>query len=338
MLLQSLSGQSNHTNSTLSPQTGWQCKLSSLFVTACLFLFILTSCTQVPASSTALPGLLGEVMRRGTLVIATDPEYPPQSELLTNEPRAQQTLCAANEYTSNQMRGFDVDTAVEIAKRLGVEPCFVIPPWSQIVSGSWNDRWDISIGSMAITTERMQSLYFTQPYTSGAAVVFVHKDNQTYQKAADLSGKRIGVCAGCAYEYYLQGILVIPGQKIQYQIQNPSIIGYDTDTTALSDLAIGDGARLDAVLTDPDTGKLAISEGLAVRQLEEPIYRDYVAAAIDKKSSADPIPFVKEITRIIAQMHADGFLKTLTIQYYQGDYATPASQYDIIALKQYPTP
>ena len=308
-----------------------------------LLLILAAGCAAAPAAApaqpTTIPGKLGDVLRRGTLIIATDYDYAPQSELLADVPRLASTRCAANEYTANQVRGSDVDVAVEIARRLGVEPCFVTPPWSQIISGSWNDRWDVSVGSMAITTERMQLLYFTQPYTTGAAVVFVHQDNQPFQKPSDLSGKRIGACAGCAYEYYLKHTLVIPGVNMDYQIKDPIIAGYDTDTSALQDLAKGDGVVLDAVLTDPDTGRIAIEEdGLPIKQLGEPVYRDYVAAAVDKKSSSDPLPLVIRISQIIQEMHQDGFLNQLMQRVYHGDFASPAASYDLNALGQYQMP
>lgn len=309
------------------------------FMLVCFTSMILVGCSLSPApTSTPLPGKLGEILRRGTLIVATDPEYPPQSELVADIPRMQETRCASNEYTGNQLRGSDIEIAVEIANRLGVEPCFVVPPWSQIVSGSWNDRWDLSIGSMAITSERMEALYFTQPYTTGAAVLFVHKDNTSYTKPADLSGKRVGVCAGCAYEYYLNHTLVIPGVQMEYLIENATAVGFDTDTTALASLAKGDGIELDAVLTDPDTGAQAIAEGMPLKILGEPVYRDFVAAAIDKKSSADPLPFVKKITELILQMHKDGFLSALALKFYAGDFASPASQFDINGLGQYTYP
>jgi polar amino acid transport system substrate-binding protein len=301
-------------------------------------LFLLAACTSAPATPTQDPGQLGAILRRGTLVIATDPAYPPQSELVAGEPRAANTKCAVTEYTANQLEGFDVDVATEIASRLGVEACFVTPTWSQIISGNWNDRWDMNVGSMVITDERMQALYFSQPYTTGSAVIFVHQDNQNYQEPADLSGKRIGLCAGCAYEAYLNGSLVIPGQEIDFVIQDATAIGYDTDTSALGDLALGDGVRLDGVLTDPDTGRTAIEQGLPIRQLAKPAYYDYVAAAIDKHNSKDPLTFVQKVIEIIQQMHADGALKRLSEQYYQGDFTQAAASYDIYALGQAPEP
>jgi polar amino acid transport system substrate-binding protein len=314
-------------------------KLFALIVLIALTL--LTACSphaDQKASPTQSPGDLGAVVKSGVLVIATDADYAPQSQLKKDEPRAANTRCDMTQYTANQFAGFDIDVAVEIARRLGVEPCFVTPTWSQIVAGNWGDRWDISVGSMVITPERMQNLYFTQPYASGEAALFVYKDNQTFKQPADLSGKKVGVCAGCAYESYLKGNLVIPGEKIDYVIKNATVFGYDTDTSALADLAAGDGARLDGVIADPATGKVAIQDGMPIKRLGGPLYLDYDAAAVDKQSSNDSIPLVRKVTEIIQEMHRDGTLLKLSLSYYSADTTTAAAQFDVHALNQFPQP
>ena len=303
-------------------------------------LILLPACIPLTGAAGADPAdlrnLLNTVQRNGILVIATDNNYPPQSQFNPEAVRLERTHCSLTHYTANQMVGFDIDVGVEVARRLGVEPCFVTPAWSQLVGGNWGGRWDISVGSMAITSERMQALFFTQPYTSGAAVIFVHQDNETIRAPGDLTGKRVGVCTGCAYEAYLDRTLEIPGVKIQFKIQNAAIVGYDTDTSALDDLALGDGVHLDAVMTDPDTGELAIQDGLPIRQVGEIVYHDYVAIAIDKSSNSDPLPLVMAITEVIDAMHQDGTLRRLSEHYYQGDFTSLAAAFDFAMLNQQP--
>ena len=304
-----------------------------------LVLVLVAACGPAPAipvATTGPTGSLAAILQRGTLVVATEADYAPQSELKRGEARAQETRCAPNQRTENQFQGFDIDVAREVARRLGVELCLVTPRWTQVVSGNWDGLWDVSIGSMVITPERMQVLYFSQPYTSGAAVLFVHQDNKAALEPGSLSGKRIGVCAGCAYEAYLEHTLVVPTQQIDFAIDDPIIVGYDTDTSALLDLAAGDGVRLDAVLTDPDTGRSAIQDGLPIKRLGGPLYYDFVAAAVDRSSHLDPVPLVKRVTEIIQEMHADGTLARLSKQYYGADWAQYAAQFDIEALEQYP--
>jgi polar amino acid transport system substrate-binding protein len=298
---------------------------------------VLTACGGgAPPPPTPVADKLSEIAARGRLIVSSETAYPPQAELIPGAARASDTRCASAEYTANQLAGFDIDVAVEIARRLGVEACFVAPTWQQVVAGSWGDRWDINVGSMVITPERMEVLYFTQPYAAGDAVFFVHEDNKTFAQPSDLSDKRIGLCAGCAYESYLKGSLTIPGRKIDYIVKDAQVIGYDTDTSALQDLAAGDGVHLDAVLTDPNTGQSAVQDGLPVKQLGDSVYHDYVSAAIDKKSGKDPVSFVRRVTEIVQQMHQDDTLLKLSQRYYGQDTTTAAAQFDIDALHQLP--
>lgn len=298
----------------------------------------LTSCTG--ALSTTKPvsssDLLEKILARGTLVVATDPAYPPQSELIEGATRAPNSKCAPTEYTADELTGFDVETAMEIARRLGVEPCFVTPPWTQLTAGNWDGRWDISVGSMAITPDRMEMLYFTQPYYATPAALFVHQDNTIYTEPAELSGKRVGGCTNCTYEAYLQGTLVIPGVEMNYVINDADIIGYDVDLPALEDLALGDGVVLDAVLVAQPTGLQAIENGLPIKQLGSPVFFEYLAAATDKKSSLDPVAFVQKVSEIIQNMHQDGTLLRFSQQYYREDFTTTASQFDISGVSQIP--
>jgi polar amino acid transport system substrate-binding protein len=292
-----------------------------------------------PAAEEAAPAaaqdLLQVVMDRGVLRIATDPAYPPQSELVADATRPADTKCSSNERTANEFAGFDIDVAVEIANRLGLEPCFVTPDWTLITGGSWADRWDLSIGSMTITPERMRALYFTQPYYTTPAQFFVHESNTSFTKPEDLSGKRIGVCAGCTYEFYLDHSLSIPGETIDFLVSDADVVGYDTDTSALQDLALGDGVRLDAVLTALPTGMEAINNGMPMKPLGDPVFFEYLAGAVDKHFSVDPIPFVKKVTEVINEMHADGTLKELSMKYYNADLASAAADFDWEALDQF---
>jgi polar amino acid transport system substrate-binding protein len=304
--------------------------LSALLIAS----MFLASCSGLPGAAPA--DKLGEITSRGTIVLSTDPGYPPQSQLVENATRAANTKCTSDQHTANELSGFDIDTAVEIAKRLGVEACFVTPSWDLITGGNWSDRWDLSIGSMTITPDRTKKLYFTQPYYTTPASFFVHKDNTTFTQPSDLSGKKVGGCTACTYEYYLDKTLVIPGETINFVVNDAQFTGYDTDQPALQDLALGDGVRLDAVLTAWPTGLGMIQNGLPIKQLGDPVYFEYLAGAIDKASSKDPVAFTKKVTEIIQQMHQDGTLQKLSQKYYGIDLASAAAKYDINALNQFP--
>jgi polar amino acid transport system substrate-binding protein len=278
---------------------------------------------------------LEEILARGTLIVSTDPAYPPQSQLVEGGARAENTKCASDQHTASELTGFDVDVAVAIAEKLGVEACFVTPDWTLITGGNWANRWDISVGSMTITPERMTKLYFTQPYYTTPAAFFVYADNTSYTQPSDLSGMKIGACTGCTYDAFLAGTLQIPGETFDYVVANPEFVGYETDLNALQDLSLGDGTRLDAVLTAQPTGAGVIADGFPLKQLGEPVFFEYLGAAIDIASTPDPVPFVQKVTEIILELHADGTLLQLSNKYYGLDLTTAAGLFDWEMLDQF---
>lgn len=300
-------------------------------------LILASSCTSSREGMTNPPeDKLAEIQARGTLVIATDADYLPQSRLLRGVLAPSGTKCEPMQYTANQMTGFDVAVAVELARRLKVEPCFVTPPWSQLVAGNWGDNWDIHVGSVAITKERMKSLYFSQPYYATPTVILVHKDDFRFKSAEDLSGKRIGVCAGCTFEAYLKGTLSLPGQSLEYRIRNARIFAYQNEEPAIDDLAIGNEIKLDAVITILPKAREAIQAGEAVKLMDEVLSFEYAAVGLDRSGSRDPTRLLNQITVFIQEMHRTGLLKELSLQYQGVDLTQEAAGFDLASLEQVP--
>jgi polar amino acid transport system substrate-binding protein len=261
-------------------------------------------------SQAGAEGLLADVMERGTLRVSTDPAYPPQSFL--NE--------------QGEMEGFDIDVATEIANRLGVEVAWETPAWDTIIAGNWAGRWDLSVGSMTVTPEREEVLHFTPAYYYTPAAVAVHDDNSTVSDLeSDLDGKRIGVCGGCTYEFYLDGSLEIPGEEIDFVIDDAEIKPYDTDSSAIQDLALGDGVRLDAAISALPTLQEAEKKGKPIKIVGDPVFYEPLAAAVDREAPSDPQPFVDRISEIIHEMHADGTLSELSMKWYGVDLTKKAS-------------
>ena len=265
-----------------------------------------TAVAEPTAAAAAGGDLLAEVKQRGKLLIATDANYKPQSF----------------KNPDGSFEGFDVDVGREVAKRLGVEAEFVDVNFDIVTAGSWNGRWDINVGSMTITPERKQSLYFSGPYYYTPASFVVHKDSKI-ASIDDLAGKNVGVGAATTYLDYLQGKLTLEGETILKPA--PAAIEakvYDTDSLALTDLALGDGTRLDAALTALPTAEEAIKGGQPFKVLGDPVYYEDLGIAIDQKSPLDSKGLADEITKIVDEMHKDGTLTKLAAKYYSSDLTT----------------
>ena len=298
---------------------------------------VLTACASSGEAGTAVPtDKLAEIQARGTLVIATDASYAPQSELIKGSQPRPGTKCEPTQYSSNQFKGFDVDIAVELAKQLGVEPCFVTPPWSQLVAGNWGDNWDIHVGSVAITFDRMKDLYFSTPYYATPTILLIHQDNTTYLHPEDLSGKRIAACVACTFEAYLNGTLKMPGQEIIYRIKDAKIIAYENEDPAIEDLSRGDGVVLDAVMTILPKAQAAIAAGKPVKILDDPLVFAYASITLDRSSKRSNERLWMEINRILRELHSSGKLAELSVQYQGMDLTQEAANYDISVLNQFP--
>ena len=258
----------------------------------------------VCSTTDAADDLLAQICEEGTITVSTDPKYPPQSSL--------------NQQTG-EFEGFDIDVATEIANRLGVEVEWEEPSWDLITAGSWNGRWDMSVGSMTPTNDRQEVLHFTEPYYFTPAVVVVHEDNTSVtDMETDLDGAKIGVCSGCTYQQYLEQTLEIAGFTFDFVIDDAEVSGYDTDTSALQDLALGDGTRLDAVMTSATTAQGYADSGKPVKTVGDPVFYEPLAAAFDKSSELDPTSLVEAVDGIVGEMHEDGSLSEMSKEWYNG--------------------
>ncbi len=138
------------------------------------------------AFSAALPAgadELASIRESGKLSAAMSGQYPPFS--MIDE--------------QNQLVGFDVDIANEIATRLGVKGEALTTAWDGIIPGLLAKKYDSIVGSMAITEERQKVVDFVGPYYRDGRGIFVLNDS-TVKGLDDLKGKTLGVTLGETHE------------------------------------------------------------------------------------------------------------------------------------------
>jgi len=273
---------------------------------------------------------LAQILDRGTLVGYAETDYPPQSMLVEGATRPADTKCLPTQRTGAEVTGFDNETSKLVAKDLGVEACFVTPSWTEVTAGGWGDRWDIAYGSGSINRDRMKRLYMTQPYYATPNLFFVRADSP-YQTADQLSGKQIGACASCSHEYYLKHELEIPGVTLEYDIEDPVVVAFETEGPGLQALADG---KIDAFLAAAPIGQAQIDAGLPLRALEKPAFTFFPSGFVDKSSGLDVVAFTDRVNQIIRARQADGTLKGLSQQFFGHDYVTRAAAFDLSTIGQ----
>jgi len=143
----------------------------------------------VPTGDT---GLLGRIEGAWVIRVSVESNYNPYSF----------------QQPDGTWAGFNVDVATEIAKRLGVDVQFEAPSFDLVVAGSWNDRWDMSVGSVTITEARKEVLDFTKPYAFNPAqlAATIASGITTID---GLAGQKICVGGATTYQQRLEGTLVL---------------------------------------------------------------------------------------------------------------------------------
>jgi polar amino acid transport system substrate-binding protein len=253
--------------------------------------------------------LLDTIKSKGKIVVVTDPAYPPQSEQLPD----------------GTMQGFDVDVANEVAKRLGVTVDFQpTTNFDLVVAGGWAGRWDMSVGSVTITEERLAKLDFTPPYYYTPAQMGVVSDSGI-TSLDGLAGKTVCVGNQTTYLFWLQGTLKLGDNSAQAPL--PAGIKsttFDTDTQCAD--AVKSGRRdFEGWLTASETLSAAIAAGAPFTPVGAPVYYEPLALALDK-SGPTHTALLQQLNTIITNMHSDGTLSTFSKKWYEGRDLTTKTQ------------
>ncbi|MFZ5822455.1 MAG: transporter substrate-binding domain-containing protein [Chloroflexota bacterium] len=293
--------------------------MKKLVTLASLVAVVALALTACGGGGAQADNLLDDIKARGYIMVSTDPNYEPQSFLNTDGKRPSDTKCPSDALTTAEMQGFDVDVAKAIGAALGVETCFATPNWDVITAGNWSNKWDISVGSMTITTERQKILDFSVPYYYTPAVIAVGAD-AAFTSLDELAGQAL--CAGVSttYDTWLnKGDLGLPETSIYAQPPEGVVpVLLDTDQECAQALAAG---REDFVgyVTSQTVVNANIAAGLPVKQLGSAVYSEDLAPAYDKASTLSSESLRAEVDKIITAMHEDGTLSALSMQWFGED-------------------
>jgi polar amino acid transport system substrate-binding protein len=257
--------------------------------------------------------LLSEIEDRGVIRVSTDPNYEPQSFLDEN----------------GEFVGFDVDVAREIGRRLGVEVEFVTPDWEVITAGSWGGQWDMSVGSMTVTTGRQEVLDFAEPAYYYTPAQFAASADSGIDSLEAINGQAVCVGVSTTYESWLNGDLEALGlpEASLYASPPQGITVVPLTTDAECPQAIQSGREEFSVfLTSNTVVEAALDGGIAVHKVGEPVFSENLAVAFDKSGELDNTALVERVSEIIAEMHEDGTLSELSMQWFGQDLTADPSQ------------
>lgn len=239
-------------------------------------------------------GLAKDIVAKGTMVVANDSDYAPQSSV---------------DPSTGEVTGFDVDVATRTAEILGLTVVWKHPEWATVPSGLQDGRYDVSIGSMASAVDgetddpaladRGETLDFSEPYYYTPVQVFVREGGTQIEGPEDLAGKTVGVGAMSTCYLWLKA--------------NTSAVikTYDTDVDAFPDLLNG---TIDFAVAAGTIGQEAILGGMQMEFSGKPLYYEDLSMAVNKGET----DWLALLNYAVRQMHTDGSLTRMSRKWYHG--------------------
>lgn len=178
---------------------------------------------------------------------STDPALGPRSSLAQIQARGVLTVGTAitkpfvfHDPATDDLIGFDIDLANQIAGYLGVTLQIVEMPFATLIPALQDQKVDMIIAAMYITAERAELVDFSMPYLDTGLVMVAQPAQQAQIKTVqDLAGLRVGVKIGATGAKKAQELLA---QGISLEI-----VEYKETFDSLLDLEVG---RVDVVFND----------------------------------------------------------------------------------------
>jgi polar amino acid transport system substrate-binding protein len=241
------------------------------------------------AADSATDTSLKSILDKGQFVLGLDDAFPPMGFRDAN----------------NEIVGYDIDLAKEVAKRMGVKLVLQPIDWNAKEQELNTGKIDCIWNGFTITPDRAQAMAFTKPYLKNAQVVVVRKDSP-YKTLADLKGKTVGLQAGSSAADALDN-------ATDFKASLKGVVEFKDNLTALMDLEI---KGVDAVVMDLIVANDNINRsGKAYSILGESLSPEDYGVGFRKGD----IALRDEVQKTLEKMAADGTVAKITTAWFGSD-------------------
>ena len=234
--------------------------------------------------------LLSEIQAKGTITVAMEGTWAPWTYHDEND----------------NLVGYDVEVATEIAKKLGVEPQFIEGEWDGLLAGLDAGRYDIMVNGVDITEERAEKYDFSEPYAYNRTAVITKGDNDTINSLEDLKDKKTANTISSTYAQLAEQ--------------------YGADVTGVDDLnqtfELLNSGRIDATLNAEVTFYDYTKEHPDANVKIAVLTQDANEVAIPLRKGDETATLREAINTAIDELRASGQLKELSEKYFGTDISS----------------
>jgi len=225
---------------------------------------------------------LARVRQAGVLRVGLDASYPPFEEF---------------DVVTGEIRGFDVDLARELGRRLGVEVEIVNSGWDGLYDALEAGRFDAVISGLVYDPWQTDRVAYSISYFNAGQVLVVREEEQAIAQAGDLKGHTLGVEVGSEGD--------VQGHELRKRLRDLTLRPYPTPTDVLSAVRQGE---VDAGLVDAISARQFIRAEGGVRIVGPPVSDELYVVAVRLEDQA----LLKAINAALVEMRDDGTLSRLT--------------------------
>ncbi|MDN6384770.1 MAG: transporter substrate-binding domain-containing protein [Tetragenococcus koreensis] len=254
-----------------------------------LFGGVLTACTNNEGNSAEDDNSWQDVEEEGQLTVATSGTLYPSSFYDDD----------------NQLVGYDVDVAKEVAERLDVDIEFEEYNVDGQISSLQNENTDFAANDFSLNSDREENFLLSSPIKySFASLIVREEDDSGIHSLEDLEGKK---AAGEPNTSYMRA-------AEQYGAE---LVTYDNATNEqyLTDVANG---RTDTVVNDYYLQKMTTEAltDIPVKILDDVYFNlDHNGFLFEKDHEA----LHEKVNEVLADMKDDGTLKEISEEYFDAD-------------------
>lgn len=233
------------------------------------------SASEAKESSNKLERILAE----GKIVVGTSADYPPYEFHAMIDGK-------------DEIVGFDIEIAKEIAKGLGVELEIQDMSFDAVLAGVGSGMIDIGVAGINPSPERDEQMDFSEIYYSATHTILVLADQkENYASVEDLKGKTIGVQIGTIQE-----------ELAKTQIEGANVKSLGKVTDLVLELKTG---LIDVIILE---GPVANSYAMQNKDLSvvESVKFEQVDAGSSVITANGEKELMAEINKILQELKASG--------------------------------
>lgn len=221
------------------------------------------------------------VQEAGVLRVGLDASYPPFEEI---------------DEATGEIRGFDVDLARELGRRLEVEVEIVNSGWDGLYDALEAGRFDAVISGLVYDPWQTDRVAYSISYFNAGQMLVVHQDERNISGVGDLKGRTVGVEIGSEGD--------VQGHELRKRLRDLTLHSYATPADVLSAV---ERREVDAGLVDAISARQFIRAGGGVRIVEPPVSDELYVVAVRLKDKA----LLQTINAALVKMRDDGTLVSL---------------------------